>query len=436
MGWLSEISNKITPSQRKELRTRFGRKEKQQVNNIDVTDEKMGYARKYTAEPGDFDFSYEGVDGRAFFTLEGVGDLMDKSKDFNRGVPVHGRNGEVVLESEFYFDANRIINVSFDKVLRGRSEEALPSRADETKALLKGALESVLKQKGIKDKTVISIPVKDPLLKIKGITDGGMSPFKAQFWSDKEPVTKKYLGVYSKGEIRPMTDDELKKMEYAKPVQKAKANQLYHALKPFEDGAKPKDYPEYWKKEDEIVAEYRDLEDKWIGRKPNPKTMPSEDAIMQRTKDWVKSMGFSGEGVNGFTSEQTWAHDVAHPVTHDLIGMDSKGLKDYFGSTVGIFGEEAIVNVVEHLSRGDAFESSVMNGLRIAKALARSTNESDGLRAEVRTRDFKDKLIALATKAYTHNNYSLYMDTVRKYNRISTTVTMAGNDFTRTATGG
>jgi hypothetical protein len=184
------------------------------------------------------------------------------------------------------------------------------------------------------------------------------------------------------------------------------------------------------------------LEDKWVGRKPKAGVVKPLAEYQKKAEDWARSMGL-GDSANGFTAEATKAHDVAHPITHEMLGMDSKQIHSALGSIKqkdgkpSLLGEEAIVNVVEHLSRGDSLEASIVNGLRVARVLSRNTQyETDEGRQHVRSKEFNSVLADLATKLYKNDNYNEYMKHVRHANRVSGTVRASGFDFNNTASGG
>lgn len=183
-------------------------------------------------------------------------------------------------------------------------------------------------------------------------------------------------------------------------------------------------------------------EDKQLGRSPSKQNRAAlEKTLKAEAQNWAKSMGFTGEGVNGFSADATKAHDIAHPAAHRLLGLDSQqinqtfgGLKDPDGKP-SLIAEEALVNAVEHLSRGDTLEASIQNGLRLAKVQSR--NGTDEERAYVRSEEFARGVIDLIeNRVYKNNEYSNLMPIVRDYNVISGTVTTSGADFTNSASGG
>jgi hypothetical protein len=183
-------------------------------------------------------------------------------------------------------------------------------------------------------------------------------------------------------------------------------------------------------------------EDKDLSRSPTKQSRKKlEKALQAEAQDWAKSMGFTGEGVNGFSADATKAHDIAHPATHRLAGMNSQQINRAFGDLKdangkpSLLAEEALVNAVEHLSRGDTKEASIQNGLRLAKVLSRNATEAE--RQYVRSEEFARGLIdVIENRIYKNNEYSNLMPIVRDYNVISGTVTTSGADFTNSASGG
>jgi hypothetical protein len=162
----------------------------------------------------------------------------------------------------------------------------------------------------------------------------------------------------------------------------------------------------------------------------------------KKSAAWAKEkFGDFAAGANGYTLAQTKAHDIAHPVTHDLIGLNSDtihkklgALKDDQGNDA-LYGEEAIVNVIEQLSRGSSVEASILNGVRLARVMTRRDGSKEA-RAFVRSPEFVGKLSELAHQAYRHNDFAPLIAHVRKSNRLSGTVTAAGDNFNSTASGG
>jgi hypothetical protein len=183
-------------------------------------------------------------------------------------------------------------------------------------------------------------------------------------------------------------------------------------------------------------------EDKALGRTPSKQNRKKlEDDVKAEAKAWAKSMGFTEGGVNGFSADATKAHDIAHPATHRLVGLDSPAINKAFGNLTdadgkpSLLAEEALVNIVEHLSRGDTSEASIQNGLRLAKVLSRNSTEKE--RRYVRSPEFARGIIDLVNNRVRKNNeYSNLMPIVRDHNIIAGTVTTSGSDFSASASGG
>jgi hypothetical protein len=184
------------------------------------------------------------------------------------------------------------------------------------------------------------------------------------------------------------------------------------------------------------------LEDNVLGRKP-PKVdrVKLEADVKSEAVAWAKQMGFDGDGVNGFSADATKAHDVAHPATHRLAGLSSKQIHESFGSLKtkdgkpSLLAEEALVNAVEHLSRGDSKEASIQNALRLAKVLSRDGTEEE--QAYVRSPEFARGVIDVVNnRIYKNDQYSNLMPIVRDSNIISGTVRTSGTDFNDSASGG
>jgi hypothetical protein len=183
-------------------------------------------------------------------------------------------------------------------------------------------------------------------------------------------------------------------------------------------------------------------EDKALGRTPSKQNRKQlEDEVKAEAKAWAKSMGFTEGGVNGFSADATKAHDIAHPATHRLAGLDSPAINKAFGNLKdadgkpSLLAEEALVNIVEHLSRGDTSEASIQNGLRLAKVLSRNSTEKE--RRYVRSPEFARGIIDLVDNRIRKNNeYSNLMPIVRDHNTIAGTVTTSGSDFSASASGG
>lgn len=173
------------------------------------------------------------------------------------------------------------------------------------------------------------------------------------------------------------------------------------------------------------------IEDDLYARKP--KKIATEGEYVKKAQDWAKSQGFVNDGsdINGFTAKQAAKHDIAHPATHDLVGLDSKGLNNYFGGlrtasgSRSLVGEEGIVNAVEHLSRGDTPESSLMSGVRVSRMLSRN-----GTPDEIkffRCSGFVKSLNELVEKAIKMDDYGSISKVVRESNWLAGTVKRMGN---------
>lgn len=191
------------------------------------------------------------------------------------------------------------------------------------------------------------------------------------------------------------------------------------------------DDAKWQKQEADVAAKVASFEDKVYDRKPRKTATESE--YTKKAEAWAKSQGFKNDenGVNGFTAKQAAKHDIAHPATHDLVGLDSKALNNYFGGLKtksgkpSLLGEEAIVNAVEHLSRGDSVEASVMSGVRVARMLSRDSTEQE--RKYVRSPRFVEDLSELTERAVRNNDYGSISKVVRESNWESGTVTQRGN---------
>jgi hypothetical protein len=194
--------------------------------------------------------------------------------------------------------------------------------------------------------------------------------------------------------------------------------------------------------EDKHHARIDKLENAYLGRKPTGKHGDYAH-YEQKSADWAKAkFGDFDEGANGFSLAQTKAHDIAHPVTHDLIGMDSDKIHSHFGKMKdgngnnALYAEEAIVNVMEQMSRGVSIEAATLNGVRLARVMTRSGVGSEEATAYVRSPDFAQKLTQAANHAYRQDDFAPLIAHVRKSNRLSGTVTAAGDNFTNSASGG
>ena len=253
------------------------------------------------------------------------------------------------------------------------------------------------------------------------------------------------VGRYQDGEIVAIPAKELKSgMESYSEASRLRDLQFGKAVsRQIVEDLSKEDKAKLEAEEDDFAAKLAKVEDAWVGRKPTPGSIPSADEYKKKAEDWAKSQGFTDGGVNGFTAEATKAHDIAHPLTHDLVGLNSAQINQTLGSLKGVSGkpslvaEEAVVNIVEHLSRGDSLSASILNGVRLARVQSRDPKfETDETRAYVRSKEFKNALSDLADKIYKNDNFSEYMKIVREFNRVSGTVTASGEDFTNSASGG
>jgi hypothetical protein len=263
-----------------------------------------------------------------------------------------------------------------------------------------------------------------------------------------------FIGRYENGKIRAITEQEIADINTIKTLRQEQINKgtqaqsIQYTRSLFErNGISPdsvgsaSEIAQGFKDEDAIVQKLKATEDRYLGRKPTQ--IGDYKSYETKADTWAKeTFGNFGDGANGFTLAQTKAHDVAHPITHELLNSNSKEISKQLGNLKqadgkpSLLGEEAIVNVVEHLSRGDSIEASILNGLRLARVLSRSPSEGDKAREYVRSREFKNTLATMAHELYRHRNFSLYMDRVRVSNRISGTVRNGGDDFTNSASGG
>jgi hypothetical protein len=195
-------------------------------------------------------------------------------------------------------------------------------------------------------------------------------------------------------------------------------------------------------REDKIFEQLDKKEDEFLGRKPGK--VGDFKAYEAKSEKWSEAkFGKFNAGANGFTLEQTKAHDVAHPVAHELTGMDSDKIHAYFGKMSDVNGnktlhaEEAVVNAIEQLSRGASLEQAILNGARLARVTTRAdANPNKEHMTYVRSPEFMEKLSETVHRAYRSDNYAPLMAHVRKSNRISGTVQKAGDNFSGTASGG
>jgi Inorganic Pyrophosphatase len=253
---------------------------------------------------------------------------------------------------------------------------------------------------------------------------------------EAEAFKKFYIGKYSNGKITPVTKNDVESID---AIRKLRTSQI-RELPGTNTGSNF--LKASYENEDLFADKLTPIEDAYLGRKPTK--IKSLAAYESKAKKWAEEQfGKVEEGANGFSLKQTLAHDVAHPIVHEMLKSSTDGINKRFGSTLQNDGrpslvlEEAIVNVAEHLSRGDSIEASILNGLRLAKVLSRNKEvQSDAVRAQVRDRAFTHELAKMGHELYRHKNFSLYMKYIRETNRISGTVTQAGDDFTNSASGG
>lgn len=258
-----------------------------------------------------------------------------------------------------------------------------------------------------------------------------------------------YAGMVKNGQLVALSDDIQSRRGLVREVREMRRHQFQAVTTEFvwrrafdDDEIVAKTLKKAWKDEDETAAKLGKVEDLAVGRQPKKGVVKSVSYYKKKANEWAKSQGL-GDSANGFTSAATKAHDLGHPITHEMIGMDSAAINKALGGLTqkdgkaSLVAEEAIVNVVEHLSRGDSLEASILNGVRLARVLSRNTQyETDEAREYVRSKEFKDKVVELADQIYRNDNFTEYMKLVRQANRVSKTVTAAGDDFTNSASGG
>ena len=235
-----------------------------------------------------------------------------------------------------------------------------------------------------------------------------------------------------KGKIRKATDAEMASIPFRAKAFKLREDQSEMiSLEHSSDGPSKRDLKQIRDKETALASKVVEAEDKLYGRK-NTKTA-TEAEYITKAESWAKSQGFKndGDGVNGFSAKQAAKHDIAHPATHDLVGLDSAGIHSYFGGLKtgsgkkSLLGEEAIVNITEHLSRGDTLESSVMSGVRVARMLSRDSTKQE--KEYVRSPKFLQDLNNLGEKALRSDNFGTISKVIRESNWDSGTVTRSGN---------
>jgi hypothetical protein len=271
---------------------------------------------------------------------------------------------------------------------------------------------------------------------------------RAKELSAKSLKSNSYVGVVRNGRLVSEDPARMAKIKEAKAIRK----ELIAKLEADESGLTSDEFRRLrvsrlgFKDDEDAHQKLDNLENDILGRKPGK--VESFDTYNERASKWSEAtFGKTTQGANGFSLGQTLAHDVAHPITHELVGMETKAINKHFGGLLDkskkptMIPEEAIVNVMEHLSRGDTIEASILNGIRLARTLSRSGNTgrskaAGAIREYVRSPEFVKKLSDLAHKAYKADNFAPLMGHVRKSNKISKTVTVAGDNFDNSATGG
>ena len=242
-----------------------------------------------------------------------------------------------------------------------------------------------------------------------------------------------FINFDSKGQIRKATDAEMELAPLRAKASKLREDQsaMIEAEHSSSFSLSKADLKQIRNEETAIAKKVNEAEDKLYGRK-NTKTA-TEAEYIDKAELWAKSQGFKNDGndVNGFSAKQAAKHDIAHPATHDLVGLDSAGIHSYFGGLKtasgkkSLLGEEAVVNVMEHLSRGDTLEYSVMSGTRVARMLSKDSTKAE--RAYVRSPKFLQDLNSLAEKSLRADNFGTITKVIRESNWESGTVTQAGN---------
>lgn len=270
---------------------------------------------------------------------------------------------------------------------------------------------------------------KASLKKLKDLESAGLISLTGNRFDGGHGV---FVNFDSKGKMRKATDTEIELVPLRLHVSRLRKAQSEMIGREHSRGSLSKsDLDRIRNKETVLAKDVIEAEDKLYGRK-NTKTATEADYIT-KAENWAKSQGFKndGDGVNGFSARQAAKHDIAHPATHDLVGLDSAGIHSYFGGLKtgsgkkSLLGEEAIVNVVEHLSRGDTLESSVMSGTRVARMLSRDSTKQE--KEYVRSPKFLQDLNNLGEKALKADNFGTITKVVRESNWESGTVTRAGN---------
>lgn len=274
-------------------------------------------------------------------------------------------------------------------------------------------IEDVAKSGLLRDGDVVVIPA-SRRVRVPGMTPlPPRPPTSDARLEDFSPSTPTLLGmyqygVYEKGQIRPLNDAEVERGFTGLKARQARRRQSDVIPAEFD---RVSDLATIYEREDRDARLADTLEDAWLGRRNTPMGQEGEYSYWEsQSAQWRRKQGFEeGAAANGFTAEQTAAHDVAHPITQRMLGMNSCEIHAFLGGArdsngrPSLLGEEAIVNVVEHLSRGDSIEASLVNGLRLARVLSRSGSEEE--RAVVRSLGFREALGELADRVYRSGNY-------------------------------
>ena len=270
---------------------------------------------------------------------------------------------------------------------------------------------------------------KASLKKLKDLEAAGLISLTGDKGSNFHGVI---VNFNEKGGIRKATEAELNSIPLRAKVFDLRESQaaMLEAEHSITASHKP-DLKQIRGEEESLANKVVEAEDKLYGRR-NTKTA-TEAEYITKAEAWAKSQGFKndGDGVNGFSAKQAAKHDIAHPATHDLIGLDSAGINSYFGDLKtgsgkkSLLGEEAIVNVAEHLSRGDTLESAVMSGVRVARMLSRDSTKHE--KDYVRSPKFLQDLNNLGERALKANNFGTIAKVIRQSNWDSGTVTRTGN---------
>jgi len=168
------------------------------------------------------------------------------------------------------------------------------------------------------------------------------------------------------------------------------------------------------KREEELFAELEKIHP----RTPTSKKIDS-NTYRKRAQEFVKELGLP-PSANSFSDLQTRMHDIAHPVMYDMLGLSSKDIQKFFG-TSDLIAEEALVNALEQMSRGEYPRAAAANGVRLARVLSRGTETASAYRNS----EFSARVEFLVNKMFQNPDLYRYLKVVRKANRISRTVTTA-----------